>query len=83
MKIFNNYILSVALSLLLTAIILIAIGQNSLDVYYTVYIIEALVITELFVHFNVRARRGLTLVSIILFAGFVITLGFQVIKILT
>ena len=82
MKIYNSYILIVTLLLLLTTIILIATGQNSLDVYYTIYIIEALVVTELYVYFNARARRGLTFASIILFAGFVIILGFQVVKVL-
>ena len=83
MKIYNSYILTVALSLLITTIILIAMGQNMIDVYYTVYVIEALVITELYVYFNTRARRGLSLVSAMLFAGFVSVLCLQVIKILT
>ncbi len=83
MKIYNSYILTVALSLLLTTIALIASGQKSLDLYYTVYIIEALVITELYVHFNTRARRGLTLVSVVLFIGFTFIMGSLVMRILT
>ena len=71
MKIYNNYILSIAILLLLTTVILAALGQNSLDIYYTVYIIEALIVTELYVYFNARARRGLTMVSAILFVGFI------------
>ncbi len=69
--------------LLLTTIALIASGQESLDLYYTVYIIEALVITELYVHFNTRARRGLTLVSVVLFVGFTVIMGSLVFRILT
>ena len=83
MKIYNIYILTVALSLLLTTIILTVIGQSSLDVYYTIYILEAFIITELYVFFNTKARRGLTFVSIILFGGFAVVLSLQVIKILT
>ncbi len=82
MKIYNSYILTVACSLLLTTVILIAIGQNSLNIYYTIYIIEAFIITELYVHFNTKARRGLALVNTILFGGFVLVLCLQVIKIL-
>jgi hypothetical protein len=82
MKIYNRYILTVALVLLLTTVILIAVGQISLDIYYTVYVIEALIITELYVYFNSKARRGLTLVSTMLFGGFLIALCFQVFKIL-
>ena len=82
MKIYNRYILTVALVLLLTTVILIAMGQNSLDIYYTIYVVEALFVTELYVYFNNKARRGLTYVSTMLFGGFVIALCLQVFKIL-
>ncbi len=82
MEIYNRYILTIALLLLLTTVILIATGQNSLDIYYTVYVIEALIVTELYVHLNNKARRGLNLVSAMLFGGFVIALCLQVVKIL-
>jgi len=81
-KIYNNYILITALVLLLTTIILIAAGQTSLDVYYITYILEALVITELYVYFNTKARRGLHFVSVVLFAGFLFIVSLKVIKIL-
>ena len=82
MKIYNNYILTVAILLLLTTVILAAMGQTSLDIYYTLYIIEALIVTELYVYFNARARRGLSLVSTLLFGGFLVIVAQQVIKIL-
>lgn len=82
MKIYNSYILIIAILLLLTTVILVALGQNSLDIYYTIYIIEALVVTELYVAFNAKARRGLSLVSAILFGGFLVIVSLQVIKIL-
>ena len=82
MKIYNRYILTIAILLLLTTVILMATGQNSLDVHYIVYVIEALIVTELCVYFNNRARRGLNLVSTILFGGFAIALCFEVLKIL-
>ena len=80
MKIYNNYILIIAVLLLLTTVILVATGQNSLDIYYTVYIIEALIVTELYVYFNAKARRGLSLVSTILFGSFLVIVSLQVIK---
>lgn len=82
MKIYNRYILTVALVLLLTTVILIAMGQNSLGIYYTIYVVEALFVTELYVYFNNKARRGLTYVSTMLFGGFVIAICLQVFKIL-
>jgi len=81
-KIYNSYILIIALLLLLTTVILVAVGQNSLDIFYTVYIIEALIVTELYVYFNTKARRGLNLVSAILFGGFLFIVSLEVIKIL-
>jgi hypothetical protein len=81
-KIYNRYVITVSLFLLLTTIILIATGQNSIDLYFTVYVIEALAITELYVHINNKARRGLTYVSTILFGGFAIALCLQILKIL-
>jgi hypothetical protein len=82
MRIYNHYVLTIAFSLLLTTVILIATGQNSLDIYYTVYVIEALIVTELYVYFNNRARRGLTLVSTGLFGGFAIVIVFHILKML-
>ena len=82
MKIYNNYIITIALLLLLTTVILIALGQNSLDAYYTIYILEALTVTQLHAYFNSKARHGLTLVSAILLGGFAFVLYLQVIKIL-
>ena len=83
MIIYNRYILTVSLFLLLTTILLVALGQNSLDVYLTLYVIEALIITELYVHINNKARRGLSYVSVLLFGGFAVVLCLQIIKILT
>ena len=82
MKIYNNYILLIAVLLLLTTVILVAVGQNSLGVYYNVYVVEALIITELYVYLNAKARRRLSLVSTILFGGFLVVVSLQVIKIL-
>ena len=82
MKIYNSYILIVAALLLLTTVILAAMGQEALDVYYTIYILEALVVTELYVFLNPKARRGLSLISAILFSGFLFVVSLEVIKIL-
>ena len=82
MKIYNSYILIIAVLLLLTTVILVATGQNSLDIYYTAYVIEALIVTELYVYFNAKARRGLNLVSTILFGGFLVVVSLQVIRML-
>jgi len=80
-KIYNNYILAIAIALLLTTVILAATGQHSLDIYYTLYLIEAFIITELYMYFSARAKRGLHQISLILFGGFMVVISLQVIKI--
>ena len=70
MRTYNKYILTLAVALLLTTIGLAATGETRLDFYYTVYLIECLIITSLFSHVDNRARRGLNIVSYLLLAGF-------------
>jgi hypothetical protein len=82
MKIYNSYILVVASLLLLTTVILVACSIASLDVYYTLYVVEALIVTELYVYFSSRARRSLTVVNTLLFAGFLVIVVSAVLKIL-
>lgn len=79
MKIYNRYILILAALLMISTIVLAATGQNSLATYYTVYVIEALLLTELYIYFNSRARRGLGVVSGFLFTAFVVILFLEVV----
>ncbi len=82
MKIYNTYILTIACLLLLTTVILVALGQTSLDIYYILYVMEALAVTELYVYFNAEARRRLRVVSIMLFGGFSFVVFLQIMRIL-
>lgn len=80
MKIYNRYFITVAIVLLSTTVILISAGQTSLDIFYSLYVIEALIVTELFVYFNKKSRRVLNIVGVLLFGGFGIVLCLQVLK---
>lgn len=82
MKVYNSYILTVAILFLLTTVILTAAKLESLGAYYTIYIIEELAATEIYAYFSSKARRGLGLVSMILFGGFMVSLALEVIRIL-
>lgn len=82
MRFYNRYILTTAALLLLTTVALVALGVGSLEVYYTVYVMETLVVTELYAHFNVAARHGLHFVSAVLFAGFAVIVLARVARIL-
>jgi hypothetical protein len=78
LKIYNRYIVSLALAAGLVNILLTTLGQNDLSVYFIINTIVYLVITLLYVYFNPRARKALNTISIVLFAGFmvVVTLSF-------
>ena len=82
MKIYNIYILIIAILLLLTTVILVALGQNSLDIYYTIYLLETLIVTELYVYFNAKSRRGLNQVTYLLLGGFLGIMALRVINIM-
>jgi hypothetical protein len=83
LSLYNRYVLTVSLVLLLSTVLMIASGLDRLQVYFTVYVFEALVISELYVYFNRKARRALSYVSALLFGGFIIALFLQVFNILT
>ena len=72
-----------AILFMLTTVILSVVSNSSLDLYWTIYIIEALVLTELYVYLNPKARRGLNRVSYVLFAGFMLIVAQNVTGILS
>ncbi len=82
MRIYNSYVLTLALLLLATTPVLIGLGQTALETFCAVYIIEALVVTELYVYLNARVRRQLQLVSVILFGSFLMIMAFNIIGML-
>ncbi|MBI2868357.1 MAG: hypothetical protein HYX96_00835 [Chloroflexi bacterium] len=74
MNVYNRYILTVAATLLLTAVALTAMGEDAFGMIYTLFIIEALAITEVFSFFQTKTRRALAPVSVVLLAGFLVVL---------
>jgi hypothetical protein len=83
MSLYNRYIVTVSLFLLLSTVLMIAAGLDRLQLYFTVYVFEALVISELYVYFNAKARRALSYVSALLFGGFAVALALEIVNILT
>ncbi len=79
MSIYNQYFAVMASVLLLTTAVLTAVGASTLSLYYVIYVIEALVITELFAHFKSEVRRGLGAVGFLLFVGFMVVVTSQII----
>lgn len=82
MRTYNRYILWLAALLMLTTVILSAYGQKRLDIYFSVYLVEYLVLTLLYVYLNPTARRALSAVGYVLFLGFMFIVVTKVLEIL-
>jgi hypothetical protein len=82
-RIYNRFIISLALLLALTTVIMAAYGQSRLDIYLTIFLIETLALTELYVYLNPKARRSLGIITGVLFLGFVALVVLEVYKIIS
>ena len=83
MRVYNKYIVSLALASGLINTLLAILGQNDLGVYFTVNVLAYLVITLLYAYLNPRVRKALNTVGIVLFAGFVVIISLKAIEILS
>lgn len=82
MTLYNRYLLTLAVLFTLSTTILAAYGQNKLDAYFSVYVIEYLVATLLFVYLEPRARKLLDAMGYVLFGGFMVIVAMKVVEIL-
>ncbi len=78
MTLYNRYLFTIATLFTVSTSVLASYGQNKLDAYFTVYVIEYLVVTLLFVSFAPRARRLLDGMGYVLFGGFLVIVAFKV-----
>ena len=83
MRIYDRYLISLAITFGIVNSILAFVGQKKLDVYFTINLIAYLVISLLFVYLNPRARGLLSAVGIVLFGGFLVIVALKVIEILS
>jgi len=82
LRIYNKYIISLAVASCVINPLLALFGQNDLVIYFAINIIAYLAITLLYVHFNPKARRALNAVSAVYFAIFSVVVVFKVVTIL-
>ena len=75
------YIVSLTLLLALTTAIMAAYVHNRLDAYLAVYLVETLVLTEIY-DLNPKARRGVDVITRMLFLGFLFLVVLEVYKIM-
>ncbi|MBN2098512.1 MAG: hypothetical protein JW753_02835 [Dehalococcoidia bacterium] len=83
MRIYNRYILYLAIAAAVLNTALAFAGQEGLGVYFAVNVIAYLVITLLYVYLNPRARRALDTIGYILFSGFLVVVAIEVAGILS
>jgi uncharacterized membrane protein YhhN len=83
LRIYNKYLISLALASVLINTLLAVFGQDDLVIYFAVNLIAYLVITLLYWHLNLRARRALNTVAAVFFAGFVVVMVFKAIEVLS
>lgn len=81
MRIYNNYIISLALAAGVVNTLLAFFGQTDLSVYFIVNIITYLAVTLLYVYLNPRARRALGTIAAVFFASFVVMVALKVVAI--
>ncbi len=81
MRVYNKYILSLALAACLINTLLALSGQDDLAIYVAINIIAYLIITLLYAYLNPRARRALNTIAAVSFAGFIVMVVLKVMEI--
>ena len=83
MRIYNNYVISLAISACLINSILAFLGQDDIIIYFIINLLAYLVVTLLYAYLNPRARRALGTISAVSFAGFFVIVVLKVIELWT
>jgi hypothetical protein len=79
---YNRYILVMALLFGVTSVAFAIAVVSSISLCLTIYIIESLILTELFIYINPKAKRNLNRVNLMLFCLFLAILLDRVLEIL-
>ncbi len=83
MRIYNKYIITLALSSGLINSLLAFLGQREFSIYFITNIIAYLAITLLYVYLNPRARLALNSIGAVLFGGFIVIVVLKVMEFLS
>jgi len=82
LRIYNTFIITLALVSCSITTLLAFLGQNDLQLYFVINTIAFMIITLLYVYFNPRARKALNTVGAVFFAGFLVIVTLKVIEII-
>ncbi len=83
MRMYNRYILTLAVAASAINVVLAFAGQKDLTLYFTLNVIAFLVITLLYVYLNPRARAALNTIGVVFFGAFMVVVVIKVAEILT
>jgi uncharacterized membrane protein YhhN len=81
-RVYNRFIITLALAFSLIDVLLAVFGQKDIAIYFVADAIAYLVITLLYVYLNPRSRSALSVLSGVIFAGFMVIVVMKVIEIL-
>jgi len=81
--IYNRYILIMALVFSITSVIFAIADVASLGLCLSIYVIESLVLTQLFIYLNPKAKQNLNRVNVVLFGLFLMLVAVEIAGILT
>ena len=82
MSIYNRHLIFLVLVSCLIDIFLAFVKQNDIAVYFTINVIAYLTITMLFIFFNPKTRRILSVVSVVYLTGFMVVVALKIIGIM-
>ena len=83
MRLVERYVLSYALVIVVSGLLLMVMGIREIEIYYAVYLIEFLVSLELVGSFRRSMGRNLRPIIIVFLFGFAYTVAQRILQILS
>jgi len=83
MRLVERYVLSYALAIVVSGLLLMVIGIREIEIYYAVYLIEFLVSLELVASFRRSLGLNLRPIIIVFLFGFAYTVAQRILQILS
>ncbi len=83
MRLVERYVLSYALTIVVSGLLLMVMGIREIEIYYAVYLIEFLVSLELVGSFRRSLGRDLRPIVMVFLLGFAYTLAQRILQILS
>jgi hypothetical protein len=83
LKIYNNFILTLAIASAIVNSVLAILNDRDIISYFIVNTIVFLIVTLLYVQFNPRARMALNSITFMLSGGFILVVAIKVVEVIS